>query len=103
MIQMRKDEFVGSGRGAVDGKPIHIQKSALGSSYSNDKSTFSTILMGVADAAYRFIYLDVDSYDREHDGIIFAESLEVLVMALEALHEEAKPLGLKVSWFKTRS
>ncbi|KAG0716609.1 hypothetical protein GWK47_009246 [Chionoecetes opilio] len=27
-------------------------------------------------------------------GVIFAESLEVLVMALEALHEEAKPLGL---------
>ena len=32
------------------------------------------------------------------DAVIFAESLEVLVMALEALHEEAKPLGLKVSW-----
>ncbi|KAG0715753.1 Ubiquitin-protein ligase E3B [Chionoecetes opilio] len=28
------------------------------------------------------------------DAVIFAESLEVLVMALEALHEEAKPLGL---------
>ncbi|KAG0710786.1 putative epidermal cell surface receptor [Chionoecetes opilio] len=34
--------------------------------------------------------------------IIFAESLEVLVMALEALHEEAKPLGLEVSWLKTK-
>ena len=29
---------------------------------------------------------------------IFSESLEVLVMALEALHEEVKPLGLKISW-----
>ncbi|KAG0722413.1 hypothetical protein GWK47_006041 [Chionoecetes opilio] len=29
-------------------------------------------------------------------------SLEVLVMALEALHEEAKPLGLEVSWLKTK-
>ena len=28
------------------------------------------------------------------DAAIFAESLEVLVMALEALHEEVKPLGL---------
>ncbi|KAG0711320.1 Death-inducer obliterator 1 [Chionoecetes opilio] len=37
-----------------------------------------------------------------HDAIIFAESLEVLVMALEALHEEAKPLGLEVSWLKTK-
>ncbi|KAG0719483.1 hypothetical protein GWK47_005362 [Chionoecetes opilio] len=35
-------------------------------------------------------------------AVIFAESLEVLVMALEALHEEAKPLGLEVSWLKTK-
>ena len=27
------------------------------------------------------------------DTAIFAESLEVLVMALEALHEQVKPLG----------
>ena len=37
------------------------------------------------------------------DTAIFADSLEVLVMALEALQEEVKPLGLKVSWAKTRS
>ncbi|KAG0714353.1 Ubiquitin carboxyl-terminal hydrolase 46 [Chionoecetes opilio] len=36
------------------------------------------------------------------DAVIFAESLEVLAMALEALHEEAKPLGLEVSWLKTK-
>ncbi|KAG0720366.1 hypothetical protein GWK47_048649 [Chionoecetes opilio] len=36
------------------------------------------------------------------DAVIFAESLEVLVMALEALHEEAKPLGLEVSWLKIK-
>ncbi|KAG0727554.1 hypothetical protein GWK47_034452 [Chionoecetes opilio] len=36
------------------------------------------------------------------DAVIFAESLEVLVMALEALHEEAKPLQLEVSWLKTK-
>ncbi|KAG0713853.1 hypothetical protein GWK47_015271 [Chionoecetes opilio] len=36
------------------------------------------------------------------DAVIFAESLEVLVMALEALHEEAKPLELEVSWLKTK-
>ncbi|KAG0712999.1 Protein ALP1-like [Chionoecetes opilio] len=61
--------------GAVDGKHIHIQKPALsGSLYFNYKRTFSTILMGVADAAYRFIYLDVGSYGREHDGSVFAQS-----------------------------
>ncbi|KAG0722631.1 Retrovirus-related Pol polyprotein from type-1 retrotransposable element R2 [Chionoecetes opilio] len=36
------------------------------------------------------------------DAVIFAESLEVLVIALEALHEEATPLGLEVSWLKTK-
>ena len=36
------------------------------------------------------------------DAVIFTESLEVLVMALEALHEEAKPLGVQVSWPKTK-
>ncbi|KAG0729068.1 40S ribosomal protein S18 [Chionoecetes opilio] len=35
-------------------------------------------------------------------SVIVAESLEVLVMALEALHEEGKPLGLEVSWLKTK-
>ena len=28
--------------------------------------------------------------------------MEVLVMALEALHEEVKPSGLRVSWAKTK-
>ena len=36
------------------------------------------------------------------DAVISAESLEVLMMALEALHEEAKPLELQVSWLKTK-
>ncbi len=37
------------------------------------------------------------------DSVILAESLEVLVMALEAIHEEVKPLGLEVSWTKTKA
>ncbi|KAG0717266.1 hypothetical protein GWK47_054805 [Chionoecetes opilio] len=36
------------------------------------------------------------------DAVFFAESMEVLVMALEALHEEVKYLGLEVSWLKTK-
>ena len=36
------------------------------------------------------------------DAVIFAESLEVLVIAFEALDEEAKPLGLQISWPKTK-
>ena len=37
-----------------------------------------------------------------NDAVIFTESLEVLVMAFKTLHEEAKPLGLRVSWPKTK-
>ena len=36
------------------------------------------------------------------DAVIFAESLEVLVMALEALHEKTKTSGRQVSWPKTK-
>lgn len=35
-------------------------------------------------------------------AIIFAESLEILVLALEAQYEDAKPLGLQDSWIKTK-
>lgn len=31
---------------------------------------------------------------------IIMESLEVLVLTIEVLYEEAKPLGLNVSWAK---
>ena len=40
--------------------------------------------------------------DFADDAVIFAESLEVLVSALEAVHEDAKPLGLQVSCIKTK-
>ena len=46
-----------------------------------------------------FKLTDLDFAD---DAVIFAETLEVLELALEALHEETKPLGLKVSWTKTK-
>ncbi len=36
-----------------------------------------------------------------NDAVLLAESLDGLVMALQALYEEAKPLRLKVSWTKT--
>ncbi|KAG0716054.1 Opsin-VA [Chionoecetes opilio] len=46
-------------------------------------------------------YVDLKkAFDSVH--LIFAESLEVLVMAQEALHEEAKPFGLEVFWLKTK-
>ena len=36
------------------------------------------------------------------NAVIFAESLEDSVLAVEALHEEAKSLGLHVSYTKTK-
>ena len=38
-----------------------------------------------------------------NDVVVFAELLEVLVMALEALHKEAKMLGFQISWAKTKT
>ncbi|KAK3889997.1 hypothetical protein Pcinc_006046 [Petrolisthes cinctipes] len=61
--------------GAIDGKHIQIQKPALsGSTYFNYKRTFSTVLMAVADASYKFLYVDLGAYGREHDASIFAQS-----------------------------
>ena len=59
---------------AVDGKHIHIQNPLLSMSlYLNYKRTFTTMLMGVADADHHFICLDVGSCDRGHDGSVFAQ------------------------------
>ena len=33
---------------------------------------------------------------------IFAETLDILLGALEVLNEESEPLGLRVSWIKTK-
>ena len=45
---------------------------------------------------------DITDLVSADDAVIFAESQEVLVMTLDALHEEVKLLGFKVSWSKTR-
>ncbi|XP_037777072.1 uncharacterized protein LOC119574055 [Penaeus monodon] len=42
----------------------------------------------------------VSDLDFASDAVILAETLEVLEIALEALHEEAKPFGLSVNWTK---
>ena len=42
---------------------------------------------------------DVDFAD---DAVIFAETLDILWGALEMLNEESEPLGLRVSWVKTK-
>ena len=36
------------------------------------------------------------------DAVIFTETTEVLANAPESLSEETEPLGLRVSWIKTK-
>ena len=44
----------------------------------------------------------ITDLDFADDIAIFAETLEALVTALDTLSIESRPLGLKVSWIKTK-
>lgn len=44
----------------------------------------------------------ISDLDFADDAVIFAETLGVLTEALETLSDEAEPLGLSVSWVKTK-
>ncbi|XP_054082640.1 uncharacterized protein LOC128920140 [Zeugodacus cucurbitae] len=59
--------------GAVDGKQIVMKASPRsGSTFYNYKVTNSIVLMAIADADYRFIYIDVGCNDRASD--VFGKS-----------------------------
>jgi len=42
------------------------------------------------------------TFDFADDAVIFVETLDILEGALEVLNEESEPLGLWVSWVKTK-
>ena len=44
----------------------------------------------------------ISDLDFTDDAVIFAETLDILLGALEVLNEESEPLGLRVSWVKTK-
>lgn len=60
---------------AVDGKHCRIQAPPnSGSQFFNYKKFFSVVLLGMFDANYNFIAVDIGAYGRNSDGGIWAHS-----------------------------
>lgn len=61
--------------GAIDGKNITIVSPAhSGSLFFNYKRTFSIVLLALADAEYRFTYVQVGDFGRTSDGGVYSGS-----------------------------
>ena len=56
----------------------------------------------VGSCGASFGSVKISDLDFADDTFIFAENLDILMAALEVLHEESEPLGLRVSWAKTK-
>jgi len=61
--------------GALDGRHVVIEKPKnSGSLFFNYKKEFSVVLLGLVDADYKFVTVDVGAYGKNSDGAIFRES-----------------------------
>ena len=61
--------------GSLDGKHVVITSPPdSGSLFFNYKQTFSTNLMALVDANYKFIFIDIGQYGNNADGPVFMKS-----------------------------
>ncbi|XP_018407677.1 PREDICTED: uncharacterized protein LOC108783575 [Cyphomyrmex costatus] len=61
--------------GALDGKHINFRPPRKeGSMYRNYKGRDSIVLLGLVDAEYRFLFVDIGRNGRMHDASVFRES-----------------------------
>ena len=61
--------------GAIDGKHVQMFAPARqASSFVNYKKTHSIVLLGVCDAKYKFILVDIGDSGRQSDGNVYANS-----------------------------
>lgn len=62
--------------GALDGKHVNFRPPRKeGSKFRNYKGTDSIVLLGLADAEYKFLFVDVGRNGRMHDSAVFRTSL----------------------------
>ena len=62
--------------GATDGEHVRIRKPRLtGSLFHNYKNYFSVVLLAIADANYKFIYIDDGAFGKDSDSSIFERTI----------------------------
>jgi hypothetical protein len=72
--------------GAIDGKHVEIRKPpGTGSYYFNYKHSFSIVLMGIVNANYEFLMVNVGANGRVSDGGVFSNTLFCTKLKLKQL------------------